>query len=390
MPVRSFKVDIANQSNYLSLRQTGVSACSGGWTDGWGTPPSVIGAGQSIGFQGESDAVFGGTEGWVKYDAIDNGGNRHGELYVYWDNPYYGATRFKASVVHGDVVPDCNAAPSEFDTNDSQTPDFGGTWVMTDLDGNDGITEPITSGNLLNALWSTGSGILAGIPALLGTENIVAHAHLTVTIQDVQVPGYTSTSYTYTPASSPLVADWIGHWTAEDVDIQIARKTGDILALKLQDNASSPPLSITLEADVGQHTIELLKRQTNALLNDSKSTISAGQMHAVKTAIDHVLSTTNLPHSRTQLAAHFKHALSSDHGIAREAINHSILNQIADHLIVPLFAKDVVGLGQGVSLALMNCFADGNPNGKTVRYQRVVAGALSRDVEARAYTSPPR
>jgi hypothetical protein len=390
MPVRSFKVDVQNQSSYLTLRQSGSSLCSGGWTEGWGAPPSVIGPGISIGFQGESTAVFGGAEGWVKFDAIDNGGNRHGELYVYWYNPYYGATRFKASIVHGDVVPDCNQGTSEFDTSDSQTPDFSGTWSMDDLDGNDGITTPITSGNLFNAIWSTQSGLLAGIPALLGTQNIVAHAHLLVTIQDVQVPGYTSTSYTYTPAHNPLVTDWIRHWSEGAVDIQIVRKDGDVLTFTLQDNASTPSLSITLDIDVGQHTIQLEKRQTAELLRDLKTMMTEKQTHFVKSALDKVLSAGELPKSRADLREHLMRGLTANPGFEKEGISHSILSQISGHLAAPLFARESVGLGDGVSLTLMQCFADGDPNGMTIRYQRTLSGAIVRDVEARTYSPPPR
>jgi hypothetical protein len=390
MPVRSFKVDVSNQSSYLILRQKGSSVCSGGWTDGWGAPPSTIGSGTSIGFQGESTAVFGGTEAWIKFDAIDGGGNRHGELYVYWNNPYYGATRFKAAIVHGDVTPDCNQGTSEFDTNDAQAPDFTGSWNMGDLDGNDGVTEPITSGNLFNAVWSTGTGVLAGIPALLGTENVVAHAHLAITIQDVQTPGYTTTSYTYNPASNPLVADWIRHWSADDVDIQISRKEGDVLTFKLKDNLSTPALSIAADVDVSQRTIKSLERQTSELLSDSSKTMTEKQIGTLKSALDRALSAGNLPKSAVELKAHLSHALASNQDFKKEAISVSILDHITGHLIAPLFARAVVGLGSGVSLSLMQCFANGYPNGLTVRYQRVVGGQVLRDVEARTYSPPPR
>ncbi|MEP7247875.1 MAG: hypothetical protein ABI885_29890 [Gammaproteobacteria bacterium] len=389
MPVRSFKVDIANQSSYLTLRKRDENACSGGWTDGWGSPPASIPPGASIGFQGESDNIFGGTEAWVKYDAIDNGGNRHGELYVYWDNPYYGATHWKAAVVHGDVTADCNAGPSEFDTNDSEIPDFGGSSSFSDLDGGTGI-QPALNGTLANALLTTSGGILTGIPALLGTQHIVAHAHLSVSIQDVAKPGYSATSYTYTPLANPRVTDWIGHWSAQNVDIQIIKKSGDVVTITIHDNGSTPPLSMTVDIDVGQHTIKQLIASTAKPLGEVPLKLDPVQQQAVTATVNRVLSLGSLPQSRADIQVHLNNTISAAPELEKESIAPAVVQHISRNLAVPLAAKGTLRLDNGVGLTLMQTAVNGAPQAVSVHFQRFAAGIPSRDVEIGRYSPPPR
>jgi hypothetical protein len=69
-------------------------------TDGW-SPPAAIEPGDTRGMQSDSSGsipiignIMTETEGWATFDVVGPD-HRHGMIYVYWDNPYYGVTKAK-------------------------------------------------------------------------------------------------------------------------------------------------------------------------------------------------------------------------------------------------------------------------------------------------------
>ncbi len=395
MPARSFKVDVANESSYLILKNVGHNACSGGWTDGWGTPPSSIPAGESIGFQGESDAVFGGTEAWVKFAVIDNGGNNQGQLYIYWDNPYYGATQCKVIPALKDVPPDCGADnASTFNTGAAPPTGFNTTRTnITDLDGQSnspGFDTPAGSAVSVAAL---GLGGITGVANLFGTQGIVAHAHVAVTIQgsESQTYSFSTTSYTYAPAPHPLVTDWVGHWATGGVDIQITRLSGDTVTIVIHDAGSTPEVSMTATVDIENHPIVYLKKQSIKTLAGVGDKLDESQIHPLSDATAKALSATSLPASRGKLVSNIKATISNDPAVRKAAVSPTVINGLAANIAYTLSAVGTIRLDNGVALTLMQSYANGSPSAKTVRYQRFgVAGTSDRDVEVSKYMPPPR
>src|SRR5580704_13137602 len=125
MPNRTFRITIQNNSSAtlvydpisssaapsvdngpLLLKQSFNHLCQGQWTEGNWAPPATIAAGTSGALQAESNSFLGGTEGYVKYDVLANGGmTKVGMIYIYWLNPFMGTTTFLPSGSFTDIYP---------------------------------------------------------------------------------------------------------------------------------------------------------------------------------------------------------------------------------------------------------------------------------------------
>lgn len=383
MPVRSFKILCNNKSADLTLRKVGENVISGGWTDGWGAPPDEIKPGETIGWQGESDAVLGGTTGWLKYDAFDNGGNRKGQLFIYWDNPYYGATNARVDTVVGDVTGLDGDDPSEFKSDESTTPSFSASGYVGDLDG--GSNDPAAE-NLFTTVSTTALGVFTGIPALLGTQDIKAHAILSMTIEEAAQPGYSATSYSYSPVGNPTTKEWIGHWQGDGVDIVIAPKSGNVLTVSVKDSGSTPALSLTADDDVTKPPVHISIEghlKTGTAINDV-------QKKALQSAVSDATTRVSLPTKRSALKSHLEKAILTHPAVKHADLDRGVVDHVSGGLAVTLAARGTIHLDDGVALTLMNIIADGNADGIGMRYQRFGPGMPSRDVEVARYSPPPR
>ncbi len=95
MPARSTAVILRNQTLFpLTLADSGLD--HGEWSDGF-SPPAIIAAGATYGWQSESAGIATGTEGHVNYNIVGLGKT----LYIYWDNPFVGLNQYQQSVGSG-------------------------------------------------------------------------------------------------------------------------------------------------------------------------------------------------------------------------------------------------------------------------------------------------
>lgn len=109
MPPRIFRYSIRNSTAEHDLHLVAAHLCWGDWTPRW-EPPATITSGSSGSFQGESGTLVTGTEGWTKYSVTRRGAaGPRAMIYMYWNNPYFGATRGKGILVGEDISPpDCD------------------------------------------------------------------------------------------------------------------------------------------------------------------------------------------------------------------------------------------------------------------------------------------
>src|SRR6478672_5498069 len=83
MPARSVSININNLTAF-ALTKIEEEVDHGAWTND-NPPPQTIAPHTRIYFEGESDGIMTGTEGYVRYH-IEDGLNS--DFYFHWDNPY--------------------------------------------------------------------------------------------------------------------------------------------------------------------------------------------------------------------------------------------------------------------------------------------------------------
>jgi hypothetical protein len=388
MPVRSVRIHVYNESSYLTMQRTALQSCSGGWTDGWAPPPSTIAPGANSLFQAESDGVATGAIGYIKFDLLAVNG-RHGMVYLYWDNPYMGATNFKLRTDMVDVPVDCGPTdqnPSTFsDSGNPQTLDFGVQYAYGDLDGDNAMND--------TPLQTLGS-VVEGPATIFGESNIIAHAWVDIHIQDQEPRGLSSTPpamYTFSAKSNVVPTDWVGHWSGSGVDVQISSKSGSMVSVQVTDS-SKPPFAVTESVNLTQLPLLIGKETEGTLVNrsevsDPKSVGQATKQDAMPIAKQLKVSPATSPLSlKTAAANPAGQGKMTDKMIVEQPIHEPVATPTTE----PHY-KDSIALGSGVSLTLMNVQANGQPNGTSVRYQRhSKTPAVSLDVELMRYVPPPR
>ena len=331
MPAYSFKANINNQSSSLTLRRVDANACEGGYTDGWGSPPSTIPPGQTIAFQAESTGPLQGCKGYVKYEVgyvrFDNSFQSDGFICFFWDVPVLGNTSFKLLKFHQAIDCDCDGNMS---SDDEST--FGAPPLIFDF----------------------GANVGDGVPN-------DGHGHNNLDLFVVDQPGQAFQPlepYKYSPFSHPTPTDWEGHWSSSGVDIVVSRITGDTVTIQLSDKGTSSPLTFTATLDLSKPTgIDIVKKPIEKL----------------GTAIHQAFSpksVTAIPVSTT---------------ITESPIHSPIAT-------VPLVVQNVLHLQNDVVLTLMAVTdSTGASRGTSIHYQIIsLLGKVSRDVEISRYTPPPR
>jgi hypothetical protein len=236
MPERTFRVVIRNASTF-TLNQSFNHLCWGDWTPGGWVPPPTIAPGQSGGLQSEG-GFLSGTEGYVKYD-VNAPNGRRGMIYVYWDNPWYGVTRFRFAGAPDDVLPDCDFDPPAGGSTfpPATNLDFG-----LDLVGYMRGTEG--GGNITSVAFLT--HYIVGPVSLLGLVGIDKNPTLSLVLRDADelVPSFgTSTgAITLELMSDATPAEWTGRWEGGLVRCNIVARHPSPDSLVLQQ----PPLTATL------------------------------------------------------------------------------------------------------------------------------------------------
>ena len=384
MPVRSVRIHIYNESSYLTMQRTALQSCSGSWTDGWAPPPNTIAPGANSLFQAESDGVATGAIGYIKFDLIAANG-KHGMVYLYWDNPYMGATNFKLRTDLMDVPVDCgptNQNASTFSDNGNPQPlDFGVQYAYGDQDGDNAMND--------TPLQTLGS-VLEGPATIFGESNIIAHAWVDIHVQDQEPRGLSSTPpamYTFSAKSNVVPSDWVGHWSGNGVDVQINSKSGSMVSVQVTDS-TAPVFAVTETVNLTQIPLLVGKEVGATLADHSEISVlpkSAGQ--STKPA--------EMPIAEQLKVAPVKSTILKSQPAGPAATDKKLVGQLnQDPAASPITShhyKGAIPLGDGVSLTLMNVTANGQPNGTSVRYQRhSKTPPLSLDLELMRYVPPPR
>ena len=390
MPVRSVRVHIYNESSYLTMQRTALQSCSGGWTDGWAPPPNTIAPGVNSLFQAESDGVATGAIGYIKFDLVAANG-KHGMVYLYWDNPYMGATNFKLRTDLMDVPVDCGSTDSSTSTfSDSGNPpplDFGVQYAYGDQDGSNAMND--------TPLQTLGSA-LEGPAAIFGESNIIAHAWVDIHIQDQEPRGLPSTPpamYTFSAKSNVVPNDWVGHWSGSGVDVQISSKSGSMVSVQVTDS-TKPPFVVTESIELTQLPLLVGKETEGTLASHSdvselKTGGQATKQGAMPVAKHLKVPSAASPISKTPAAAPADQSKTTDEKLTAQSNRDPTVTPVATPLQHRY--KDSIFLGDGVSLTLMNVTADGQPHGMSVRYQRhSKTPPVSLDLELMRYIPPPR
>jgi hypothetical protein len=365
------------------MQRTALQSCSGAWTDGWAPPPNAIAPGANSLFQAESDGVATGAIGYIKFDLVAANG-KHGMVYLYWDNPYMGATNFKLKTDLMDVPVDCGPTDQNASTfSDSGNPpplDFGVQYAYGDQDG----------GNAMNdtPLQTLGSA-LEGPAAIFGESNIIAHAWVDIHLQDQEPRGLPSTPpamYTFSAKSNVVPNDWVGHWSGSGVDVQISSKSGSMVSVQVTD-ATMPPFAVTESVELTQLPLLVGKETEDTLVGHSevsepKTSGQAAKHGVMPIAKQLKVPSASSPVSKTPAAAPAKLTAQSN----RDPVATPIVTPMKEHRY-----KDSIFLGDGVSLTLMNVTANGQSHGTSVRYQRhSKTPPVSLDLELLRYVPPPR
>jgi hypothetical protein len=235
MPARTFRVVISNACSFLTLNQTFNHLCGGDWTPGGWTPPNTISPGTSGGIQAESNRFMSGTEGYVKYDVRD-ANDKRGMVYVYWNNPFYGITYFRAVTAADDVEPDCDYSggggpPAPAKVPFMITQDYKLSSDSPDVD------------HLLNSF-------VVGPIEFFGKVGINEHPELDITVSDdlsgqVQVFGTASLG----PVNLRLLTrattqQWVGKWANGAVSLDIVPAGSGELSANVHDGSTAPPFSL--------------------------------------------------------------------------------------------------------------------------------------------------
>ena len=242
MAERSYRHIIHNSSSYLTLNLNFTHLCGGNWTPGW-TPPNTIAPGADGGFGAESSGRFmWGTEGYVKYDVVGNDG-RHGMLYIYWDNPWYGNTFWippDRATSASDFYPDCDWTNTPPGPMSDGHVDFrvAVTAVKSSEHGGD-ITDVR---DLVH--WLTADGGL-----FTGLIGIVKDPEVDWDFSAIYEPHYGSLGTQATPVLTPLDAptfgDWVGRWVNGPTSVDIT--PGGLLSATINDSSSEPAFFLTEE-----------------------------------------------------------------------------------------------------------------------------------------------
>ncbi len=367
------------------MQRTALQPCSGGWTDGWAPPPNAIAPGADSLFQAESDGVATGAIGYIKFDLVAANG-KHGMVYLYWDNPYMGATNFKLRTDLMDVPVDCGPTDQNSSSfSDSGNPsllDFGVQYAYGDQDGSNAMND--------TPLQTLGSA-LEGPAAIFGESNIIAHAWVDIHLQDQEPRGLPSTPpamYTFSAKSNVVPNDWVGHWSGSGVDVQISSQSGTMVSVQVMD-ATKPPFAVTESVELTQLPL-LVGKETEGTLaghSDVSALKTAGQ--ATKRDAMPIATQLKVPSAASPISkspAGAEQAKATDEKLTAQ----SEVTPVATPIKQPRY-KESIFLGDGVSLTLMNVTANGQPHGTSVRYQRhSKTPPVSLDLELLRYVPPPR
>lgn len=248
MPQRSARVTITNTSSYLRLVRTADHLCGGDWTPGGWDPPDAIEPGETRGMQSEDGGsiplignLFTGTDGYAKFDAIGPD-RRHGMIYVYWDNPWWGVTHVKFESNADDVPPDCDFATPDGGSAFSSDASLDFSLVPIGYRHTDGGSDITSAGDLAAA-------VATGPLSLIGDEGIVKDPEWIFELRDVTPAFAAQQPETTKLLSDATPADWVGEWRSADIDVAVTRHGANSLTADITLHQGGQPTRV--QFDIG-------------------------------------------------------------------------------------------------------------------------------------------
>ena len=297
MAARSFRVIIRNRTQNLVLSQSFNHLCQGNWTTGQ-APPGVVGfanpSGRNTilvlpnkegtgGFQSESDWGLGSTEGYAKYDVLDatqGTGQRIGMVYIYWNNPFYGATHCRFAADPTDIVPDCDFSGSSGSSfketaTDSLPFTFTPSWGVVNASDKGMFPvigtvddDPQAADFAAGAAAFAAGATVGGVIDLAASTGVVDHAWIQIDLLDgapathSNLAGQTEAT-TYTRNLAPSAAEWSGNWTADAISVQITPEASTQsvrgrfvpLTVGVTDTTAAPPVNLNSSISLGERVM---------------------------------------------------------------------------------------------------------------------------------------
>ena len=371
MPERTFRIFIKNSSSDTTLHlKEDPHCCHGQFTSADWTPPQQIMPGEEKGFQAESSGILTGTEGFVKYEAVENNMG-FGMIYVWWDNPWYGRTDWRLDKDVDDITSDC-----DFDGGSSGGSNFSPP-KPTNFDLRPtgfGWTESGSSDRSLSA------GDLANMVALpwswLGLAGILRDPVLHTNFVVLAPPQFGSLgSESVKPLSNATVSNWAGEWGGESVSIKIRNAGWDLLRATISDQSTSPALESDQTFAIGNRS---------QLVTVGLEAISAGTghseralTHAMKTAASQALQSATPDQPRWAIASQVSSAF------VRATAKHStpLTAQAAaraSQVVADAYSKSrwQAWLANNIGLELFALFQGRYQVGERLHYQRLTPGGV--------------
>lgn len=380
MPQRTARVTINNTSSYLRLVKTTDHLCGGDWTPGGWQPPATIEPGTSAGMQSESSGdipiignIMTGTEGYAKYDVIGPD-KRHGMIYVYWDNPWFGFTHPRFETNADDVAPDCDystpAAASSF--SEDQSLDFSLVPIVyRHTEGGQDITSP---GDLAAAF---AAGPILGVFSLFGFEGIVKDPEWVFELRDV-APSFAPTQ----PTSRKLMTDaqpedWVGDWRANGIDVLIDRHGQNELTAAISLNSTDSPISVNFT--IGPESA--LFGPINDASTSSAASASPPHDSIIRESARRLLAEAPVPTNRSLISSRFQSIaaeVAQEQQIAEPMAPHRSerIGQTIGQILSDSLSTVHVG---GFVLSLYGIYDGASRVSKVLHLQRVVDGTPNVD-----------
>jgi hypothetical protein len=372
MPQRSFRVEIDNSSSWLDLAKTSDYLAHGEWTEGC-EPPGLIAHNTSGALASESAGFMTGTEGYVKY-AVNGPDGDHGQLYVYWDNPWYGVTHFRFEGAGGDVPPDTDGAPdggSTFPTSPETLPFRVVARGLRHSEGGGEITAP---GDLVH--------YLVGPASLIGLTGIVKDPVLELELGDAE-PTFRDLGPQVVKALTQAGPnDWIRDWRDGDVEIAISARLGNRVAIHVDDHGPNP-LQLDTETSVGRDWFaeRLQHDSVKSALGPLAGSISAEHDRILTTAVRQIGATSSQS-SASATMHRLEHEVAHATASGTDTTHFDPALENSTHAIADLLASSTVRLvlDEGVVLELYGLYQDGARIDERLHYQHMDQhGALFND-----------
>jgi len=317
--------------------------------------------------------VMTGTKGYAKYDAIGPD-KRHGMVYVYWDNPWFGNTQRRFATNADDVVPHCdnNTPPNSSAFSEDESLDF--SLVPVAYRHSDGGGTITSAGDLAAAF---AAGPVVGPLTLFGLEGIVKDPEWEYELRDV-APSFAPTqprSYKLMTEAEP--EDWVGDWRKDEIEVSITHQSANQLTGAISLDGSTPPTLVNF-------TIGPESALVGRLIATDSAPVSVSQSDhlIIREAAHRLVAERKSPADQAFLANRFEQIATAVHDEQQPStpITPHIFNRIGPEIAQILVDSQATVHVGGFVLSLYGIFVSESRVSKILHLQRVVDGTPNIDV----------